>query len=133
MNDWARVMLTAGLEAGKEVMDIYESGDVGVEYKEDSSPLTRADRASHQIIMHHLETTGIPVLSEEGKQMPFESRASWKKLWIVDPIDGRRNISDTRGVDRDTYASCKTYVNLECLSRLAHLFRFRPIAVFSQP
>ena len=97
MNDWARVMLTAGLEAGKEVMDIYESGDVGVEYKEDSSPLTRADRASHQIIMHHLETTGIPVLSEEGKQMPFESRASWKELWIVDPIDGTKEFIKRNG------------------------------------
>lgn len=97
MNDWARVMLTAGLEAGKEVMDIYESGNVGVEYKEDSSPLTRADRASHQIIMHHLETTGIPVLSEEGRQMPFESRSSWKELWIVDPIDGTKEFIKRNG------------------------------------
>lgn len=97
MNDWINVALKASLEAGQAIMDIYESDDVGVEYKEDASPLTRADRAAHQVILRHLEPTGIPVLSEEGKHMPFEDRSQWDELWIVDPVDGTKEFIKRNG------------------------------------
>ena len=97
MNDWINVALEASLEAGRAIMDIYESDDVGVEYKEDASPLTRADRAAHQVILRHLEPTGIPVLSEEGKHMPFEDRSQWDELWIVDPVDGTKEFIKRNG------------------------------------
>ena len=35
--------------------------------KGDNSPLTKADIASHNVIMSFLTKTNIPVLSEEGK------------------------------------------------------------------
>ncbi len=97
MNDWIRLALSASLEAGKAIMDIYEGEDLGVEYKEDASPLTRADRAAHHVIMRHLEPTGIPVLSEEGKHMPFEDRSEWDELWIVDPVDGTKEFIKRNG------------------------------------
>ena len=97
MNDWISVALKASLEAGQAIMDIYESDDVGVEYKEDASPLTRADRAAHDVILRHLEPTGIPVLSEEGKHMPFEDRSQWDELWIVDPVDGTKEFIKRNG------------------------------------
>ena len=97
MNDWINVALKASLEAGQAIMDIYESDDVGVEYKEDASPLTRADRAAHHVILRHLEPTGIPVLSEEGKHMPFEDRSQWDELWIVDPVDGTKEFLKRNG------------------------------------
>ena len=97
MNDWINVALKASLEAGQAIMDIYESDDVGVEYKEDASPLTRADRAAHRVILRHLEPTGIPVLSEEGKHMPFEDRSQWDELWIVDPVDGTKEFIKRNG------------------------------------
>ena len=97
MNDWINVALEASLEAGRAIMDIYESDDVGVEYKEDASPLTRADRAAHHVILGHLEPTGIPVLSEEGKHMPFEDRSQWDELWIVDPVDGTKEFIKRNG------------------------------------
>lgn len=97
MNDWIRLALSASLEAGKAIMDIYEGQDLGVEYKEDASPLTRADRAAHHVIMRHLEPTGIPVLSEEGKHMPFEDRSEWDELWIVDPVDGTKEFIKRNG------------------------------------
>ena len=97
MNDWIRLALSASLEAGKAIMDIYEREDLGVEYKEDASPLTRADRAAHHVIMRHLEPTGIPVLSEEGKHMPFEDRSEWDELWIVDPVDGTKEFIKRNG------------------------------------
>ena len=97
MNDWINVALKASLEAGQAIMDIYESDDVSVEYKEDASPLTRADRAAHRVILRHLEPTGIPVLSEEGKHMPFEDRSQWDELWIVDPVDGTKEFIKRNG------------------------------------
>ena len=97
MNDWINVALAASMEAGQAIMDIYESDDVGIEYKEDASPLTRADRAAHQVILRHLEPTGIPVLSEEGKHMPFEDRSKWDELWIVDPVDGTKEFIKRNG------------------------------------
>lgn len=78
-------------------MDIYESDDFGIETKDDNSPLTKADRKSHDIIMEHLSPLGIPVLSEEGKNIPFEKRKDWKQLWIVDPIDGTKEFIKRNG------------------------------------
>lgn len=97
MNDWIRVALAASLEAGRAILDIYESDDMGVEYKEDQSPLTRADRAAHNVLMRHLEPTGIPVLSEEGKHLPYSERQEWRELWIVDPVDGTKEFIKRNG------------------------------------
>ena len=80
MNDSIRVALGACLEAGRAILDIYSREDIGVEFKDDKSPLTQADRAAHEILMRHLEATGIPVLSEEGKHLPFESRQKWEAV-----------------------------------------------------
>ena len=30
----------------------------------------------------------IPLLSEEGKAIPYATRKQWETLWIVDPLDG---------------------------------------------
>ena len=97
MNELLRVALDASLEAGKAILEIYGSEDVGVEYKKDQSPLTRADRAAHEVLMKHLSPTGIPVLSEEGKHMPFEDRRGWDALWIVDPVDGTKEFIKRNG------------------------------------
>ena len=78
-------------------MEIYASDDFGVETKDDNSPLTKADRAAHDIIMEHLSPLGIPVLSEEGKNIPYEERKDWKQLWIVDPIDGTKEFIKRNG------------------------------------
>ncbi|MGB0196436.1 MAG: 3'(2'),5'-bisphosphate nucleotidase CysQ family protein, partial [Flavobacteriales bacterium] len=87
----------AALDAGRQIMEIYASGDFNVELKGDDSPLTRADVASHHAIMAHLESTGIPVLSEEGRSIPYAERAAWSRLWIVDPIDGTKEFIKRNG------------------------------------
>ena len=89
--------ITAALEASKVILEIYNSGEFNVEIKGDNSPLTRADTASHNVIMSHLETTGIPVLSEEGRDISYKERKSWKQLWIVDPIDGTKEFIKRNG------------------------------------
>ena len=53
--------ITAALEAGKEILKIYRSGDFNVEIKADKTPLTKADKASHNIIRTHLKKTNIPL------------------------------------------------------------------------
>ena len=87
----------AALAAGIEIMEIYESGEFDVQLKGDESPLTRADVASHRAIVQRLESTGIPVLSEEGRSISFEERGQWPSLWIVDPIDGTKEFIKRNG------------------------------------
>ncbi|WP_179318048.1 3'(2'),5'-bisphosphate nucleotidase CysQ [Winogradskyella helgolandensis] len=89
--------ITAALEAGKAILKIYHSDDFEVELKGDDSPLTKADIASHNVIMSHLKATDIPVLSEEGKAIPYDDRKDWNQLWIVDPIDGTKEFIKRNG------------------------------------
>ena len=80
-------------------MEIYESpqAEWQVEQKSDHSPLTLADRRSHEVIAAALEDTGIPVLSEEGRHMPYEERRQWDTLWVVDPLDGTKEFIKKNG------------------------------------
>ena len=87
----------AALKAGKEILNIYETGDFSVEAKADDSPLTLADRAAHHTIVSCLEKTSIPILSEEGKEIPFEQRANWEYFWMVDPLDGTKEFIKKNG------------------------------------
>jgi 3'(2'), 5'-bisphosphate nucleotidase len=89
--------ITAALEAGKAILEIYHSGVFDVQVKGDNSPLTKADLASHQKIVAYLEKTNIPILSEEGKAIPYTERKRWKQLWIVDPIDGTKEFIKRNG------------------------------------
>jgi len=92
-----RIAISASIEAGKAIMKIYESDDFGVELKGDDSPLTKADLAADKIIQGYLTETGIPILSEEGKNIPYEDRKDWEQLWIVDPIDGTKEFIKKNG------------------------------------
>ena len=97
MNKNLITAIEAALEAGKEILKIYHSDDFEIELKGDNSPLTRADIKSHDVIMSYLNKTNIPVLSEEGKSIPYDNRKDWKQLWIVDPIDGTKEFIKRNG------------------------------------
>lgn len=88
---------TAALEAGQEIIEIYNSEDFNVELKGDNSPLTKADKAAHNIIIEYLKDTDIPVLSEEGREMPYAERSNWEELWVVDPLDGTKEFIKRNG------------------------------------
>lgn len=81
--------IVASVEAGLAILEVY-SQDFAVEEKEDKSPLTLADKRSHEIILSHLTPFDIPVLSEEGKAIDYHVRNQWDYLWIVDPLDGTK-------------------------------------------
>ena len=96
-NQFLHKAIIAALQAGKAILEIYHSGDFDIEIKGDNSPLTKADTASHKVIMSHLETTEIPILSEEGRDITYQERKAWKQLWIVDPIDGTKEFIKRNG------------------------------------
>ncbi len=80
----------ASIEAGKAIMEIYQSDDFEIQTKSDSSPLTKADLAAHNIIIAELKKTNIPILSEEDANIPYKERKNWKQFWLVDPLDGTK-------------------------------------------
>ena len=90
MNELLKIAITAALDAGKEILKIYHSGEFGIKVKDDNSPLTKADNVSHKLITSHLLKTDIPILSEETNLIPFAERKDWNLLWLVDPIDGTK-------------------------------------------
>lgn len=85
-------------KAGMAILEVY-NGEITVEIKDDKSPLTAADKASHEVIMAGLKalTPDIPILSEEGKNIPYEERRHWKRFWLVDPLDGTKEFIKRNG------------------------------------
>ncbi|HAA11942.1 MAG TPA: 3'(2'),5'-bisphosphate nucleotidase [Cytophagales bacterium] len=88
-------------EAGDKILEIYHDEDFSkvVDFKDDNSPLTLADKASHEVIDAALRelTPNIPILSEEGRDMPFEERKGWTTFWCVDPLDGTKEFIKRNG------------------------------------
>lgn len=84
--------------AGKAILAVYER-DFSVAEKADNSPLTEADIASHQRIVTGLATLTreIPVLSEESAKIPYSTRATWERYWLVDPLDGTKEFVKGNG------------------------------------
>lgn len=96
MKDLLETAKEAAIAGGKEILEVY-NGEIKVDMKEDKSPLTEADRNAHIAIMEFLEKTNIPVLSEEGRAIPFDERKNWERLWIVDPLDGTKEFIKRNG------------------------------------
>lgn len=83
--------------AAQIIMQVYDRGRVSVELKADKSPLTEADTASHEFILEALShCSGWPVLSEE-ELVPFATRRSWQRFWLVDPLDGTKDFLARNG------------------------------------
>ncbi len=91
------IAIKASLEAGEEIMNVYNTSNFEVETKNDDSPLTIADKRANDIIISYLKQTDIPIISEENKQMKFSERKQWNKCWIVDPLDGTKEFIKKNG------------------------------------
>lgn len=96
-SDYLSSALSSTLAAGITIMDIYNSEDFTVELKQDNSPLTIADKASHEIIKDILASSNLPILSEEDDIHPYEERKSWESFWMIDPIDGTKEFIKRNG------------------------------------
>ena len=91
------IAIKAAKAAGSAILTIYNSTNLGVEYKKDDSPLTIADKEAHQVIMGFLTQTSYPILSEEGKDIPYSERKNWDYFWMVDPLDGTKEFIKKNG------------------------------------
>ena len=91
-------------DAGKAIMKIYNQ-DFGVEYKTDNTPLTIADQKANEIIVNALNQLpvnsflqqNIPILSEEGRNVPYDERKNWEYFWLIDPLDGTKEFVKKNG------------------------------------
>jgi 3'(2'), 5'-bisphosphate nucleotidase len=86
--------------ASAAITDIYYGKKLPeVEFKEDLSPVTKADKAAHAIIVAELSrlSPDIPILSEEQDIPSFQKRKQWKKYWLVDPLDGTKEFIARNG------------------------------------
>jgi 3'(2'), 5'-bisphosphate nucleotidase len=86
-------------EAGREILEVYDAGAIASTAKADDSPLTAADLRAHRLIVRRLGeiTPELPVLSEEGADVPFAERSQWRRYWLVDPLDGTREFLSRNG------------------------------------
>jgi len=91
-------------DAGKAIMEIYNQ-DFGVELKTDNTPLTIADQKANEIILSSLNQLpvnsllqqNIPILSEEGRNVPYDERKNWEYFWLIDPLDGTKEFVKKNG------------------------------------
>lgn len=86
----------AAFAAGREILTVYGT-DFTSEQKADKSPLTEADKLAHEAIVRTLGSTGLPVLSEEGKTLEVAERQAWQHYWLVDPLDGTKEFIKRNG------------------------------------
>jgi len=91
-----KTAIKASVNAGIEIMKVYQ-GEFEVEYKNDASPLTIADKNANDVINSYLLKTNIPIISEENAQINYEERKGWNKCWIVDPLDGTKEFVKRNG------------------------------------
>jgi len=89
------------VSAGNEIMKIY-SGEIGVELKNDDSPLTAADLAANELISARLvevefEGQTMAVISEESEIPVYEERRRWEAFWLIDPLDGTKEFIKKNG------------------------------------
>jgi 3'(2'), 5'-bisphosphate nucleotidase len=97
MYKYYETALRAAIAAGDKIMEVYQGADFDITKKADQSPLTLADRAAHEVIVSHLKATGLPILSEEGRDIPYSERKYWRTFWLVDPLDGTKEFIKRNG------------------------------------
>ena len=91
-------ILKISVKAGHEILQVYDK-DFKVEYKDDKSPLTEADKRSNEIILNELNSLfpEIPILSEESKEIQYNTRKGWECFWLIDPLDGTKEFVKKNG------------------------------------
>jgi len=86
------------VKSGNAVLNIYNQ-DFDVEYKDDNSPVTKADLEANRIILEGLTKLylDIPILSEETDLVDYEIRKHWEYYWCIDPLDGTKEFVKRNG------------------------------------
>jgi 3'(2'), 5'-bisphosphate nucleotidase len=90
---------TIARQAGAAILEVYNQEDFGVLIKKDKSPLTKADKAANDVICDGLEklVEQYPIISEENRDVPYETRRHYTEFWLVDPLDGTKEFIKRNG------------------------------------
>lgn len=85
-------------EASDAVMDEYAK-DSQYMLKKDGSPLTRADLASHKVIVSRLKNLNpdMFIVSEEHSDLESMKWHNPEKFWLIDPLDGTKEFINKSG------------------------------------
>ena len=99
MNELLNDAIRVAKDAGKAILEVYNSDDFDVQIKGDDSPLTKADIASHNVIVNYLEQKypDVPCLSEESTDINFSERKEWDQCFVIDPLDGTKEFIARNG------------------------------------
>jgi len=97
ISEHLKCSIRATLLAGEKILEIYNSNQFEAELKNDNSPLTKADKESHNTIVEQLSKLGMPILSEEGVEIDYSIRKNWSKYWLIDPLDGTKEFTKKNG------------------------------------
>lgn len=86
-------------DAGRAIIDVYESDDFDTQFKSDKTAVTKADKASSKIINNGLGKIfpDIPVLDEETNFPEYDKRKNWEYYFLVDPLDGTKEFIKRNG------------------------------------
>lgn len=99
--DYLPAVITIAEQAGQAILRIYQQDSTAfnITGKDDLSPLTAADLASHNLIVRALSELApqLPVLSEEAADISWDVRQTWQRYWLVDPLDGTKEFIKRNG------------------------------------
>ena len=87
-------------KAGSVIMKVYNGAfESSIRHKADRTPVTLADLSAHESILNSLNKLNptLPVISEEGIIPDYSIRKSYKRYWLVDPLDGTKEFIKRNG------------------------------------
>ncbi len=93
-------LLPVAYRAGAAILKVYaDEKNFQVSEKSDLSPLTQADLASNTVINDGLRNLSqlFPIVSEENREIPYETRKHYTYYWLVDPLDGTKEFIKRNG------------------------------------
>ncbi|MCL1144040.1 3'(2'),5'-bisphosphate nucleotidase CysQ [Shewanella gaetbuli] len=86
-------------QAGEAILAVYAQSDLHIDVKQDDSPVTAADIASHNVIVVGLQKgfPSIAIMSEEAADIDWNTRKNWQTYWLIDPLDGTKEFIKRNG------------------------------------
>ena len=98
LTEYVEPLVALARQAGDAILEVYAT-DFDVQAKDDDSPLTQADMASHRVIEEglHALTPDVPVISEESGLPEYAERSQWDRYWLIDPLDGTKEFVKRNG------------------------------------
>lgn len=76
-------------QSGKRILEIWEDDDLGLEFKDDDTPVTKADRDA-EAIMREMIKKKFPSHGIIAEEFGNENEDA-EYVWILDPIDGTKS------------------------------------------